>query len=234
MHRTIGLIGGVSPESTVEYYSYIMHNYVERFGDLYIPEVIIYSVKFQKLCDWSDSGHWDKTAEELIRVGKKLELAGAECLLITANTLHHVVEEVTDGVTAPVISILDVVTDAVSQAGTTKVGLLGTLYTMELPFYRNALHKRGIEVITPDEAERRMISDIIYDELIKGVIREESKQVYLDVLSVFEKRGVEGVILGCTEIPLLINESDSELRQFNTTDLHAEAALQFALGTGPL
>jgi len=230
MRRSIGLVGGVSPESTVEYYRYITRTYVERFGDLYLPEVIIYSVRFQQLCDWSDSGRWDRTAEELIRVGKKLELAGAECLLLTANTLHRVVEDFADGVTVPVISILDVVAEAVKHARMKTIGLLGTLYTMELPFYREALQKRGIDVITPEKENRQVISDIIYKELIKGILREESKQVYLDAMRSFEKRGAEGVILGCTEIPLLIDESDSALPQFNSTELHAEAALQFALG----
>ena len=230
MRRKIGLVGGVSPESTVEYYKYIMRTYVERSGDLDLPEVIIYSVRFKRLWDWSTSGRWDLMAEELIRVGRKLEAAGAECLLLTANTLHKVIEDFAAGVDAPVISILDVVAEAIKARGFTTVGLLGTLYTMELPFYREALSKRGIAVITPEAAERQAISDIIYNELTRGILLEESRRTYLTVVDSLAARGAQGVILGCTEIPLLLSQADTELPLFNTTELHAEAALQFALG----
>lgn len=230
MRRKIGLVGGVSPESTVEYYQYIVRKYHERYGDLHFPEVIIYSVRFKQLCEWSDSGHWKKTAAELVRVGNCLEAAGAEGLMLTANTLHYVIGEFTAGVNVPVISILDVVADAIEESGISKVGLLGTKYTMELPFYRDALARRNIEVLVPDSSERQVVSDIIYGELIKGIIREESKQTYLAALSNLAKMGAEGLILGCTEIPLLIKPADTDLPQFNTTELHAEAALQFAVG----
>lgn len=230
MRKTIGLVGGISPESTVEYYRYIMHNYVERYEDLYLPEVIIYSVRFRQFCDWSDTGRWDLAAEGFISIGKKLEAAGADCLLLTANTMHNIVEEFAAGVSVPVISILDVVADAVQRSGISTVGLLGTRYTMELPFYRNALVKRGIDVLTPQPQERKQISDIIYNELVKGTIREESRSIYLSAMESLEKRGARGIILGCTEIPLLVGPSDSDLVMFNSTELHAEAALLFALG----
>ena len=150
--------------------------------------------------------------------------------MLTANTMHNVVEEFAAGVSVPVISILDVVSDAVKAAGIETVGLLGTHYTMELPFYRDALGRRGIEVLTPEAEERQTVSDIIYEELIKGIIRAESKMVYLSAIESLRKRGAAGVILGCTEIPLLVSPDDTDLPQFNSTELHAEAALRFAMG----
>jgi aspartate racemase len=228
MRRKIGLIGGVSPESTLEYYEYIMRKYYQMHENLYLPEVIIYSVRFQQLCDLTDSGRWDKTAEELVNVGNRLVAAGAEGLLICANTLHLVIEEFRAGVKVPVISMLDVVGNHIEGLGFKKVGLLGTMYTMTQPFYREALAGRGIEAIIPEGKER--ISEIIYDELAKGRILDDSREFYLAEMDKLMSRGAEGIILGCTEIPLLVKPEHTDLPLINTTELHADAALKFALG----
>lgn len=230
MRRKLGLIGGVSPESTVEYYQYIVHNYQKRYGDLHFPEIIIYSMRFQELVDLGNADHWDRIIDEIVRAGKSLEAAGAEGLMLTANTLHYVVEEFKAGVNVPVISIVDVTGEEIEKAGLKKVSLVGTKFTMNFPFYRDILAKRDIEVIVPADADRKIVSDIIFDELVKGIFKEESRNANLSVLGNLEEMGAEGHILGCSEIPLLVKPEDTDLPQFNTTEIHAEAGLQFAMG----
>jgi aspartate racemase len=230
MYKKIGILGGMSPESTVEYYLYITRTYTERYGNYAYPEILIYSVSFQEYVDMPNAGDWDGVAHGLSGAAQKLEAAGADFILIATNTMHLVVDEVRASVHVPVLSILDVVADAIQQRGLTTVGLLGTRFTMENPLYTPALAQRGICVITPSAEGRRFINDVIYNELVAGKILPESRTGFVRIIRSLAEQGAQGVILGCTEIPLLVSEEDAGLPLFNTTLIHAEAALRYAVG----
>ena len=229
MTKRIGILGGMSPESTVEYYLRITHKYIEQFGNHNYPEIIIYSVRFQPYVDWPKENRWDLVADGLIEAAKKLEAAGADCIVIATNTMHIVVDELRSKVGLPVISLLDVVADAILDQGLKTVGLLGTRYTMEHGFFQESLKRKEIDVIVPDNEDRDYVHEVIYSELITGVIRDESRQGYLRVIRKLADEGAEGIILGCTEIPLLVHKENTELPLFDTTTLHADAALKWAL-----
>ena len=230
MHKRIGVLGGMSPESTIEYYQHITRTYTERYGDYAYPEVLIYSVSFQSYVDWPEQDRWDLVAQGLSEAAQRLEKAGAEVIVIATNTMHLVVDQVQASVTVPVLSLLDVVADAVRARGLRTVGLLGTRFTMEKGLYQDALASRGIEVLVPDAKGRAYVNAVIYDELVAGQIRDESRAGFVALVDELAGRGAEGVILGCTEIPLLVREGDVDLPLFDTTILHAEAALEYALG----
>jgi aspartate racemase len=233
MHKRIGILGGLSPESTVAYYQYITRTYTERFGDYGYPEVIIYSVSFQPYVDWPKEDRWDLVTEGLCDAAQRLAAAGADLILIATNTMHYVFDCVQSSVGVPMVSLLDAVGDAILDRGITTVGLLGTHFTMEKTFYPTALHPRGIDVLVPDPADRAYVNQVIYAELVAGQIRGPSRAGFVAVIDRLASRGAEGVILGCTEIPLLIRQDDVQLPLFDTTSIHAEAALQMALaGTG--
>ena len=229
MAKKIGILGGISPESTVEYYRYITRTYTQRYGNYAYPEILIYSVSFQDYADWPAAGRWDKVADGLSAAAQKLEAAGADFIIISANTMHLVLEPVRASVSVPVLSLLDAVGEAVQQRGLQTVGLLGTRFTMEARLYPQALGQRGIQVLVPDAEERSYINAVIYNELVAGQILENSRRGYVEIIQRLQARGAQGVILGCTEIPLLVNEADAGLPLFNTTHIHAEAALRFAL-----
>ena len=229
-HKRIGILGGMSPESTVEYYRHITHRYTERFGDHGYPEIVIYSVSFQPYIDWPEAGRWDRVAQGLGEAARHLEAAGVDLILIATNTMHIVFDQVQAQVDVPMVSLLDAVADAIEAQGLETVGLLGTTFTMEKPFYREALAERGIDVLVPEPAGRETVNRIIYDELVAGKITEASRAAFVAVVDRLAVRGAEGVILGCTEIPLLISEADVDLPLFDTTAIHAEAALNEALG----
>lgn len=229
MYKRIGILGGMSPESTVEYYQYITRTYVERYGDYAYPEVLIYSVSFQSYVDWPEQERWDLVAQGLSEAAQRLEAAGAEVLLIATNTMHLVVDQVQAGVAVPVLSLLDVVAEAILARGMRTTGLLGTRFTMEKGFYQDALARRGITVLVPGAEGRAYVNQVIYDELVAGQIRDASRAGFVALVEELAGRGAEGVILGCTEIPLLVGEADVDLPLFDTTRLHAEAALEYAL-----
>ena len=227
--KKIGILGGVSPESTVSYYLRITREYTRRYGDYGYPEILIYSVSFQRFVDWQKSGDWKAMAQEMIDAFQALHAAGAGIGLIAANTLHRVFPEVEKASPIPLIHIVDPTAAAIKKQGITRVGLLGTRYTMEGEFYRDRLAGHGIEAIVPDETARAEIHRVIYEELTRGVIKQESKQYYIDVINGLIMRGAEGIILGCTEIPLLIGQEDSPVPVFDTAILHADAALSAAI-----
>ncbi len=229
MHKTIGILGGMSPESTVEYYQYITHAYTERFGDYGHPEVIIYSVSFQPYVDWPKEDRWDLVAQGLGESAQTLEAAGADFIVIATNTMHLVFDQVQACVSVPVLSLLDAVGDAILARRMKTAGLLGTKFTMEKTFYQDALARRGITVLVPDAEDREYVNTVIYDELVAGQIRDESRDGFVAIIKKLAERGAEGVILGCTEIPLLVSEVDAGLPLFDTTAIHAEAALNYAL-----
>jgi aspartate racemase len=228
-HKTIGILGGMSPESTVEYYRHITRRYTERFGDHGYPEIVIYSVSFQPYINWPEAGRWDQVAQGLGTAAQRLEAAGVDLILIATNTMHIVFDQVQAQVDVPMLSLLDAVADAIEVQGLRTVGLLGTTFTMEKPFYREALAERGITVLVPESEDREAVNRIIYEELVAGEIREASRAAYVAAVDRLAARGAEGVILGCTEIPLLISETDVDLPLFDTTAIHAEAALNEAL-----
>jgi aspartate racemase len=228
MHKRIGILGGMSPESTVAYYEYITRTYTERYGDYGYPEIIIYSVSFQPYVDWPNQERWDLVAQGLARAAQKLEAAGADLILIATNTMHLVFDQVQGSVQTPMLSLLDAVAEAILARGLDRVGLLGTRFTMEKAFYQDALAPHGITVLVPDAADREYVNAVIYDELVAGQIRDQSRAGFAAIVRRLAERGAEGVILGCTEIPLLIGEADVGLPLFDTTTIHAEAALRYA------
>jgi aspartate racemase len=230
MHKRIGILGGMSPESTIAYYEYITRTYTERHGDYGYPEILIYSVSFQPYVDWPEADRWDLVAQGLSRAAQRLESIGADVLLIATNTMHLVFDQVQASVDIPVLSLLDAAGRAILARGMSTVGLLGTQFTMEKTFYQEALARQGIDVLVPDAEDRRYVNAVIYDELVAGQIRDASRAGFLAIIHKLASRGAEGVVLGCTEIPLLVNDADAGLPLFDTTTLHAEAALQFAVG----
>jgi aspartate racemase len=232
VHKRIGILGGMSPESTVAYYEYITRTYTERFGDYGYPEILIYSVSFQPYVDWPNQDRWDLVAQGLAEAAQKLAAAGADLILIATNTMHLVFDEVQASVELPMLSLLDATGQAILAHGLRKVGLLGTRFTMEKTFYQDALARQGISVLVPEAVDRAYVNDVIYDELVAGQIRDESRAGYLAVIRRLVDRGAEGVILGCTEIPLLVSEADAGIPLFDTTTIHAEAALNYACTTG--
>jgi aspartate racemase len=229
MHKKIGILGGMSPESTIAYYEHITRRYTERFGDYGYPEIIIYSVSFQPYVDWPQQERWDLVAQGLGEAARRLEVAGADFIVIATNTMHLVFEEVQACVQVPMLGLLDAVGEAILAGGMKKVGLLGTQYTMEKTFYQDALERRGITVLVPDAKDRHYVNAVIYDELVAGQIRDESRAGLLAVIRRLAERGAQGIILGCTEIPMLITEADAAMPLFDTTAIHAEAALRYAV-----
>lgn len=229
MHKKIGILGGMSPESTVEYYQYITRTYTERYGDYGYPEVLIYSVSFQSYMEWAEQGHWNLIAHGLSRAAQGLEAAGADFLLIACNTMHLVLDQVRPSVDIRILSLLDAVGDAIQEMGLETVGLLGTRYTMEKGLYQDALAGREIDVLIPDREDRAYVNAVINDELVAGQIRDASRAGFVDIMQKLSARGAEGIVLGCTEIPLLVGEQDAGMPVFNTTQIHAEAALSYAL-----
>jgi aspartate racemase len=229
MPKKIGILGGMSPESTTEYYQYLTRTYTKRFGDYGYPEIIIYSVSFQSYVDWPNNDRWDLVAQDLSGAAQKLEAAGADFIIIATNTMHLVFDEVQASVNVPMLSLLEAVGEAILAREMKTVGLLGTKFTMEKTFYQDALARQGITVLTPEAEGREYVNNVIYNELVAGQILDESRRGFVAVIKRLVEQGGEGVILGCTEIPLLVSEADVGVPLFDTTVIHAEAALNYAL-----
>jgi aspartate racemase len=228
MHKRIGILGGMSPESTVAYYEYLTREYTRRHGDYGYPEILIYSVCFQDYVDWPAAGRWDLVAEGLAEAGSKLAAAGADFLLIATNTMNKVYDRVQASVEVPVLSLLEAVAAEIEARGLQTVGLLGTRFTMEDPFYADALAGRGIQVVVPNGTGRAYVDGVIYGELVAGQICDASRRGFLEVAGALVQRGAEGIVLGCTEIPLLLHQDDAPVPLLDTTAIHAEAALRYA------
>jgi len=231
LYKKIGILGGLSPESTVIYYLRIVRRYQELFGDHSYPEIIIYSMSFQKFVDWMARDRWNEITDELIRGIRNLAAAGADFALIATNTMHLVFDEVEKASPIPLISIVDATAEAIKKEKINTVGLLGTVFTMEGDFYRHGLAKYGIETIVPKKADRDYINKVIFEELCRGLIRDESRNNFKRIIEELTERGAEGIVLGCTEIPLLIDEMGVSTRIFDTTKIHADKALEFAVKT---
>ena len=229
MSKRIGILGGMSPESTMEYYGYITRTYTERFGDYGYPDIIIYSVSFQPYVDWPNENRWDLVAQGLSEAAQRLEAAGADFIIIATNTMHLVFDQVQASVSISMLSLLDAVGEAILAREMKTVGLLGTKFTMEKTFYQDALARKGITVLVPDADDREFVNHVIYDELVAGQVHDDSRAGFVALIEKLADRGAEGIILGCTEIPLLVNEADVGVPLFDTTTIHAEAALSYAL-----
>jgi aspartate racemase len=232
MFKRIGILGGLSPESTVAYYQHITRAYVARFGDFSYPEILIYSVNFQQYVEWQRENRWADAARTMSVAMRALHQAGADFGLISTNTMHIVFDEVQAEAGMPLLSIVDTTADAVCAAGIRAVGLLGTVFTMREQFFHNGLKRAGIETLVPEPADQLRINDIIYQELCRGEIREESRRVFQDVIDGLRLRGAGGIVLGCTEIPLLVHQEDCALPLFDTASLHAQRALDYSICGG--
>ena len=229
MHKKIGIIGGLSPESTIKYYQHITRKYYERFGDYSYPEILIYSVNFQQFINWQKEGNWNNIAEKLVKATQAIHAAGADFGLIAANTMHIVFDKVQEKSPIPLISIIEATAAAISKEEIKTVGLLGTLHTMRERFYKEGLLKYGIMTIVPEPGEQEFINKVIYDELTRGQTNQKSKQAFIKIINELRSRGAEGIVLGCTEIPLLVHQNDCNIKLFNTTEIHAERALNLAV-----
>ncbi|MDE2638552.1 MAG: aspartate/glutamate racemase family protein [Chloroflexota bacterium] len=229
--KTIGLIGGLSWESSAEYYRIINQEAQRRLGGAHSARCLLYSFDFGEIEARQAAGDWEAAGALMVAAARKLELAGGECIVICSNTMHLMAEAVAAAVAIPLIHIADATAAPIVAEGYKTVGLLGTRFTMERDFYRGRMVERfGLEVLIPNEAGRAIVHDIIYEELVRGVIREESRRAYKKVIETLKDAGAEAVILGCTEIGLLIKPEDSALPCFDTTALHALAAVDWALG----
>ncbi len=228
--KTIGLLGGMSWESSIEYYRIINETVRQRLGGVHSAQSLMVSVDFAEIEALQHAGAWEKLTRAMIEAAQRLERGGADGIVICTNTMHRMADDMAAAVAIPILHIADAVAAAIRAQHLTTVGLLGTRFTMQGAFYRQRLtEKHRLEVIIPDEAGQTQVHDIIYQELVKGVIRDESRQVYAEVIRGLQARGAEGVILGCTEIPLLIHQKDSPMPVFDTTRIHAEAAVDWAL-----
>lgn len=228
--KTIGLIGGMSWESSLLYYQIVNQRVNEKLGGHHSAKSLMYSVDFDEVKSLQYQGKWDEATKLMMDAAQKLESGGADFIVICTNTMHKMAKEVEEAVTIPLLHIADATAKEMVKDGRKKVALLGTAFTMEQDFYKGRLRdKFGLEVIVPGEADRRVIHDIIYQELCLGIIHDESRQSYLSIIQELGRQGAEAIILGCTEITLLISQDDCDVPLYDTTRLHAESAVDFAL-----
>lgn len=229
--KTIGLIGGMSWESSTEYYRIINEEVKKKLGGLHSAKCILYSVDFEEIEVCQSNGEWEKAALILSEAARSLEAAGADFIIICTNTMHKVANEIQTGIHIPILHIADITAQHVIANGIKTIGLLGTRYTMEQDFYKSRLEAQGIKVLIPEEAARTVVNHVIYHELCLGQFSKESKDKYKKIIEDLIKKGAEGIILGCTEIGLLVKPEDSAVPLFNTTVLHARGAVDFALAS---
>ncbi len=228
--KTLGLIGGMSWESTVPYYQHINQTIKAELGGLHSAKLLLYSVDFCEVEQLQVTGQWDAAGQLLAEVAVKLELAGADALVLCTNTMHKVADAIAAAVHIPLLHIADPTARAILDTGFTKVGLLGTRFTMEEDFYRSRLERaHGLTVLTPPQADRDLIHQIIYNELCLGNIKDNSRQTYLRVMADLQAQGAQAIILGCTEIAMLVQAQYTTLPLFDTTALHARSAALWAL-----
>ncbi|MGO0059629.1 aspartate/glutamate racemase family protein [Brevibacillus fluminis] len=227
--KTIGLIGGMSWESTAVYYRIINELVREKLGDLHSARCLLHSVNFQEIVDCQKAGDWERAAGILAESAQGLERAGADCILICTNTMHKIADQVASAISIPLLHIADVTAAQILAQGKRTVGMVATQYTMEQGFYIERMKRHGIEVIVPEADDRATVHNIIFGELCAGRIKESSREQYRRIMQKLVDRGAEGMIFGCTEITLLVAQEDVAVPIFDTTYLHAEAAIRFAL-----
>lgn len=228
--KTIGMIGGMSWESTVTYYQVINEIIKEKLGGFHSAKCLLYSVDFHEIEECLTSGNWARGAEILTDAALRLERGGADFIIICTNTLHKVADQIQSGISIPILHIADVIAEELKENHIDKAALLGTKYTMEQDFYKDRLKKNGISVMIPEEQDRERINTIIFQELCLGIISEESKKEYLRIIDDMMRQGARGIILGCTEIGLLINQEDTIAPLFDTTVIHGKQAALYSIG----
>lgn len=227
--KTIGLIGGMSWESTSLYYKIINEYIKNKLGGLYSAKCILYSVNFEEISRLQKSGDWAKCGEILGETAQKLETAGADFIIICTNTMHKVVPEIKKYIKIPVIHIAEAAYNRIAPTGIKNIGILGTKYTMQQDFYKSILIEKGLNVIIPDEDDIELINSVIFNELCCGEIKADSKKKFLDIVEKLKRKRAEGIILGCTEIVMLISQNDIDIPVFDTTEIHAETAAQLSI-----
>ena len=227
--KTIGLIGGMSWESTVTYYKIINETVKEKLGGLHSAKCVLYSVDFQEIEECQASGNWEKSGEILGEAAYNLEKAGADFIVICTNTMHKVVNQIKEKISIPILHIAEMTAEKILEKGLKNTALLGTKYTMEQDFYKSKLIEKGINVIIPDKNDIEIINKVIYDELCLGIINSNSKKKFLEIVDKLRNKGAEGIILGCTEIGLLIKNEDTDVPLFDTAIIHAEQAAIYSI-----
>ncbi|MHA2863439.1 aspartate/glutamate racemase family protein [Vibrio harveyi] len=228
--KTIGLIGGMSWESTANYYQIINREVKARLGGLHSGKVCLYSVDFAEIETLQHQGRWDDTAIILAQAAKSVEAGGADFILICTNTMHKVADQIQQAVNVPLVHIADATAEQLVVDGIKKVGLLGTRFTMEQDFYKQRLiDKFGVDVVVPSSDDQTIVHDVIYNELCKGEVRDDSRQHYLTIIEKLVEQGAEAVILGCTEIAMLVESQHTDVKLYDTTEIHAKAAVEKAL-----
>lgn len=230
--KVIGLIGGMSWESSAEYYRIINEKVRDRLGNLHSARCLMWSFDFAEIEALQHAGRWDKATELLVDAARRLERGGADFMLICTNTMHRMADDVRAAVSIPLLHIADPTAERIKQAGFKRIGLLGTAFTMEQDFYKGRLAARhGLDVIVPGEEDRRTVHRVIYDELVQGRVEANSRAAYRDIIARLIESGAEAIILGCTEIMLLVRPEDSAVPLFDTTAIHADAAVERALAS---
>ncbi|MCG9546857.1 aspartate/glutamate racemase family protein [Vibrio harveyi] len=228
--KTIGLIGGMSWESTANYYQIINREVKARLGGLHSGKVCLYSVDFAEIETLQHQGRWDDTAIILAQAAKSVEAGGADFILICTNTMHKVADQIQQAVNVPLVHIADATAEQLVVDGIRKVGLLGTRFTMEQDFYKQRLiDKFGVDVVVPSSDDQTIVHDVIYNELCKGEVHDDSRQHYLTIIEKLVEQGAEAVILGCTEIAMLVESQHTDVKLYDTTEIHAKAAVEKAL-----
>ena len=228
--KTIGLIGGITWLSSIEYYRLLNTLVNEELGGVSSAKIILHSVDFAEIKTLTEAGRWDAILDLMSDAAQKLEAAGAKCVLLGANTMHKLADDVQRSINIPLLHIADETGQQIKKDGLQTVALLGTKYTMQLPFYSEKLAAHGITTIIPDQVDIDYINNAIYAEMGKGVFLPETKERFLGIINQLAARGAQGVILGCTEIPLLLQQKDAEVKLYDTTLIHSKAAVRFALG----
>lgn len=228
--KTIGLIGGMSWESSIEYYRIINETAKAKLGGLHSAKSIMYSVDFAEIEPLQNQGRWEEAAQLMVAAGQSLERAGADFVVLCTNTMHKLADEIQRNIRIPLLHIADATAQKIKAAGLRKIGLLGTRFTMEQDFYKGRLiDNYDLEVLTPDSRERETIHRVIYDELCQGIVKQESREKYLTIMEKLVQAGAEGIILGCTEIELLVHDGESPVPLFPTAKIHAITAVEYAL-----
>ena len=227
--KTIGLIGGMSWESTVTYYKIINEVIKEKLGGLHSAKCVLYSVDFQEIEECQANGNWEKSGEILGEAAYNLEKAGADFIVICTNTMHKVVNQIKEKISIPILHIAEMTAEKILEKGLENIALLGTKYTMEQDFYKSKLIEKGINVIIPDKNDIEIINKVIYDELCLGIINSNSKKKFLEIVDKLRSKEAEGIILGCTEIGLLIKNADTDVPLFDTAIIHAEQAAMYSI-----
>lgn len=228
--KVIGLLGGMSWESSLEYYRLVNERVRDLLGGFHSARTVLYSVDFAGIEAMQAEGRWDEAGAELARAAKAIQAAGADVVVLCTNTMHKVADRIVQAVEIPLLHLADATAAAIGAAGITRVGLLGTDFTMSQPFYRDRLAAHGLEVLVPTAEDRDLVHRVIYDELVLGVVRAESREAYRRVIRRLTDAGAQGVVYGCTEVELLVGAEDSPVPTFPTARLHAEAAVDYALG----